>query len=248
VGVSPRDHRVEHGSNGFAVGGECVLDARYGAVDRRAGDKPVAFEVTQGLGEHLVGNAAVESLQFVEMARPASEFVQDPKTPFPADRIQRGGQGARSLCWRRGNGGHKMNDRGDLKVEPRTTKCVLYRAAAPFDAGQMKPVIEVRTYRAKPGKRSELLKILTEHAFPIQRGMGVKVLGPLPSTEDEVSFVWLRAFPNEASRSPLKSAFYEGPEWTGQLEASIMPLLQDYGAVVVEDTIGLWSTWPRATG
>jgi hypothetical protein len=28
---------------------------------------------------------------------------------------------------------------------------------------------------------------------------------------------------------------YEGPGWTGQLEQQLMPLLQDYGSVVVED-------------
>jgi hypothetical protein len=74
----------------------------------------------------------------------------------------------------------------------------------------------------------------------------VKLLGPLPATEDDVSFVWLRAFPDEASREPLKSAFYEGPEWTGELEAKVMPLLDGYGAVVVADTAGLWDAWPAA--
>lgn len=108
----------------------------------------------------------------------------------------------------------------------------------------MSPVIEVRTYRAKPGKRTELLKIVREQAFPIQRRLGMKLIGPLPATEDEVSFVWLRAFPDEASRAPLKSAFYDGPGWTGELEAKVMPLLDHYGAVVVEDTVGIWDAWP----
>jgi hypothetical protein len=73
------------------------------------------------------------------------------------------------------------------------------------------PVIEVRTYRAKPGKRAELLAILREQAFPVQRRLGVKIVGPLPAAEDEVGFVWLRAFLDEASRGPMKAAFYDGP-------------------------------------
>lgn len=108
----------------------------------------------------------------------------------------------------------------------------------------MSPVIEVRTYRAKPGKRAELLAILREQAFPVQRRLGVKIAGPLPATEDDVSFVWLRAFPDEASREPLRAAFYQGPEWTGGLEAKVMPLLDEYGAFVVEDAAGLWDGWP----
>jgi hypothetical protein len=111
----------------------------------------------------------------------------------------------------------------------------------------MNAVIEVRTYRAKPGKRAKLLEILAEEAFPIQRRLGVKIVGPLPSTDDDVSFVWLRVFPNEASRTPLKAAFYEGPEWTDHLEGQVMPLLEDYGAVAVADTAGLWTTLPSAT-
>jgi hypothetical protein len=37
---------------------------------------------------------------------------------------------------------------------------------------------------------------------------------------------------------------YEGPGWTGQLEQQVMPLLQDYGSVVVEDRDSLWQQWP----
>jgi hypothetical protein len=110
----------------------------------------------------------------------------------------------------------------------------------------MSPVIEVRTYRAKPGKRTELLAILREQSFPIQRRLGVKLIGPLPATDDDVSFVWLRAFPDEASRGPLKSAFYDGPDWTGELEAKVMPLLDEHRAIVVADTEGLWDAWPDA--
>ena len=56
--------------------------------------------------------------------------------------------------------------------------------------------------------------------------------------------VWLRAFPEEASRDELKRAFYEGPEWTGELEELLMPLLEEYAAVLVEDHDGVWERWP----
>jgi hypothetical protein len=113
----------------------------------------------------------------------------------------------------------------------------------------MSSVIEVRTYRARPGARGRLLDLLRSDAFPVQRRLGMKVLGPFPSREDEVTFVWLRGFPDEASREPLKAAFYEGPDWLGRLEPLIMPLLDAYSAVVVEDEADLWKHWPDpATG
>lgn len=105
-------------------------------------------------------------------------------------------------------------------------------------------VIEVRTYRAREGQRERLMALTREFAFPIHRRLGMQVLGPFPSLEDTVTFVWLRAFPTGASRDALKSAFYEGPEWTGHLEQQLMPLLDDYGSVLVEDHDGLWQRWP----
>jgi hypothetical protein len=105
------------------------------------------------------------------------------------------------------------------------------------------PVIEVRTYRARDGQREQLMTLMRELAFPVQRQLGMKVLGPIPSLEDEVTFVWLRAFPAAEHRDDMKRAFYEGPEWTTRLEAQLMPLLADYTSVPVQ--VGaLWQFWP----
>jgi len=108
-------------------------------------------------------------------------------------------------------------------------------------------VMEVRTYRAKPTMRAPLLDLLRSRAFPLQRELGMRVLGPFPSQEDEVTFVWLRGFPDEASREALKAAFYQGADWLGGLEAEILPMLDGYAAVVVQDTADLWSRWPAET-
>src|ERR1035437_5082774 len=105
-------------------------------------------------------------------------------------------------------------------------------------------VIEVRTYRARDGQRERLITLMRELAFPLHRKLGMRVLGLFPSLDDPVTFVWLRAFPTGASRDALKRAFYEGPEWTGQLEDQLMPLLEDYASVLVEDHEGLLQRWP----
>jgi hypothetical protein len=112
----------------------------------------------------------------------------------------------------------------------------------------MTAVIEVRTYRAKPGRRDELLHLLRTRAFPLQRELGMKVLGPFPSLGDDVTFVWLRAFPSPESRDPMKEAFYGGSAWLGELEDLAMPLIDDYEAQLVDDTEGLWAAWPQLPG
>lgn len=56
-------------------------------------------------------------------------------------------------------------------------------------------VIEVRTYRARAGQRERLMALMHELAFPVHRKLGMRALGPFPSLEDPVTFVWLRAVP-----------------------------------------------------
>jgi hypothetical protein len=105
-------------------------------------------------------------------------------------------------------------------------------------------VIEVRTYRAREGQRERLMALMRGLAFPVHRALGIRVLGPFPSLDDEVGLVWLRAYPTAASRETLSRAFYESPEWVQELEGQLMPLIDQYSAVLVDDRYGLWQLWP----
>jgi len=109
----------------------------------------------------------------------------------------------------------------------------------------MTAVIEVRTYRTTPGNRETLIEAMLTRSFPVLREIGMKLLGPFPSRDDEDTFVWLRAFPDEASRSPMKDAFYGGELWLEELEEELMPLIAGYESVLVGDYIGLWEVWPE---
>lgn len=111
----------------------------------------------------------------------------------------------------------------------------------------MAAVIEVRTYRATPGSRETLIEAMQTRATPAHREIGMKVLGPFPSTEDEDTFVWLRAFPDAESRDPMKESFYCGPLWLGELEPVLMPLIAHFESVLVEDSVGFWDSWPGQT-
>ena len=100
-------------------------------------------------------------------------------------------------------------------------------------------IIEMRTYKTKPGRRSEFLEIFHAKSIPAHKEIGMKILGPFLSVEDPDSFFFMRGFPDRSSREPMKAKFYEGELWKGELENVLLPMLEEYEAIVVEDADNL---------
>jgi hypothetical protein len=96
-------------------------------------------------------------------------------------------------------------------------------------------IIEMRTYRTKPGKRSEFLEVFRKRSMPAHAEIGMKILGPFVSVEDPDLFFFMRGFPDLASREPMKAKFYEGPLWKSELEQVLLPMLERYDVVLVDD-------------
>jgi hypothetical protein len=103
-------------------------------------------------------------------------------------------------------------------------------------------IIEMRTYKIESGKRAEFLEILETKAIPAHQKIGMKILGPFLSIEDDDTFFWMRAFPDQQSRERMRDEFYEGKLWKAELEQKLMPILKKYDVVVVEakDGLGEW--------
>lgn len=99
-------------------------------------------------------------------------------------------------------------------------------------------IIEMRTYKTKPGKRSQFLEIFRSKSIPAHTEIGMKILGPFLSIEDPDAFFWMRGFPDVPSREPMKAKFYEGELWKGGLENVLLPMLDKYEMVLVEDPEG----------
>lgn len=95
-------------------------------------------------------------------------------------------------------------------------------------------IIEMRTYRIKPGKRAEFLEIFRTKSLPAHREIGMTIAGPFLSVEDSDTFFFMRGFPNLESREPMKAKFYEGELWKRELESVLMPMIERYEVVVVE--------------
>jgi hypothetical protein len=100
-------------------------------------------------------------------------------------------------------------------------------------------IIEMRTYKTKPGMRSRFLEIFRSKSIPAHAEIGMKILGPFLSVEDANTFFFMRGFPDLASREPMKAQFYENELWKRELESVLLPMLEKYEVVVVEDPDGM---------
>lgn len=96
-------------------------------------------------------------------------------------------------------------------------------------------IIEMRTYRLKPGLRSQFLDIFLTKSVPAHAEIGMKIVGPFLSIDDPNTFFFMRGFPDLESREPMKAKFYEGELWKRELENELMPMIENYDVVLVED-------------
>jgi len=106
-------------------------------------------------------------------------------------------------------------------------------------------IVEVRSYRIKPGRRDEFIKLFESRAVPALRAYGMKVQGPLLDVENPNKFVWLRSFPSIKERDRLKKEFYESDLWKNELEAIAMPLIDSYDCILCETSPGYVFDGPR---
>ena len=103
-------------------------------------------------------------------------------------------------------------------------------------------IIEMRTYKTKPGQREAFLALFRAKSMPAHREIGMKIIGPFPSLEDADTFFFMRGFPDLASREPMRDRFYQGDLWKRELEHRLLPMLEKYDVVLVEadEDLGGW--------
>jgi hypothetical protein len=97
-------------------------------------------------------------------------------------------------------------------------------------------IVEVRSYRIKPGRREEFIRFFETRSIPALRAHGMRILGPLLDLENPNKFVWMRIFPSLDERERMRTAFYEGELWKNELEAIAMPMLESYDVILCETT------------
>ena len=99
-------------------------------------------------------------------------------------------------------------------------------------------IVEVRSYRIKPGKRAEFIEFFQTKAVPALRAHGMKIQGPMLDLENPNKFVWLRSFPSLEERERMRTEFYEGDLWKNEMEGIAMPMLESYDVILCETAPG----------
>jgi hypothetical protein len=81
------------------------------------------------------------------------------------------------------------------------------------------PVLELRQYATKPGRRDELIEIFErELSVPLEE-MGSIVHGQFRDVDNADRFVWLRGFTSMRSRPDALTSFYTSDIWYRHREA-----------------------------
>src|SRR5678815_968930 len=91
-----------------------------------------------------------------------------------------------------------------------------------FSDGDLDPsqVLELRQYTLHPGQRDALIDLFDREFIEPQEAAGMSVIGQFRDRDAADRFVWLRGFPDLASRAARLQTFYGGPVWQAHRDAA----------------------------
>lgn len=82
------------------------------------------------------------------------------------------------------------------------------------------PIVELRQYTLHRGKRDVLIDLFDREFIESQEALGMRIIGQFRDLDKPDRFVWLRGFPDMATRAQALQAFYSGPVWKAQRNAA----------------------------
>lgn len=97
-------------------------------------------------------------------------------------------------------------------------------------------VLEIRTYRLKPGTGAAFHSTMVERCMPLLGRFGIRVLrfGPSERNEDGVEeYVLLRSFESLPARDEQEERFYGSEEWQSGPRRDIVSRIESFHTVVL---------------
>lgn len=82
------------------------------------------------------------------------------------------------------------------------------------------PVIELRHYTLRPGKRETLIALFDRELVEPQEAVGMQVVGQFRDIDRPDVFTWIRGFADMPARTAALAAFYDGPVWGAHRDAA----------------------------
>lgn len=87
------------------------------------------------------------------------------------------------------------------------------------------PIVELRQYTLRGGRRDELITLFAREFIETQDAVGAHVLATFRDRDDPDRFVWMRGFPTMEARAEALKAFYGGPVWKAHRNAANATIL-----------------------
>ena len=91
---------------------------------------------------------------------------------------------------------------------------------------------ELRQYKVLPSKMNDWVRIMEDEIIPFQVSKGMVITGSYRGESDELVYVWMRRFENEAEREALYKAVYDSDHWKTKIAPKV-PEYLDRSAMVV---------------
>lgn len=92
----------------------------------------------------------------------------------------------------------------------------------------MTRLIEIRTYRLKPGTLAAFHEAMHTRAVPMLRSKGMDVVTYGRSDHEEESYHLVRAYANRQALDAEQSAFYGSAEWRDGPRAALVDRIETY--------------------
>ncbi|RUX32798.1 NIPSNAP family protein [Mesorhizobium sp. M7A.F.Ca.US.011.01.1.1] len=102
------------------------------------------------------------------------------------------------------------------------------------------PVVELRQYTLKPGRRDTLIGIFDGRLIEGQEDAGMTIIGQFRDLDRPDMFVWMRGFDGMDARKNALAAFYGGPVWAANSHAANATMIDS------DDVLLLKPAWPGA--
>ncbi|TIT74447.1 MAG: NIPSNAP family protein [Mesorhizobium sp.] len=102
------------------------------------------------------------------------------------------------------------------------------------------PVVELRQYTLKPGRRETLIALFDREFVETQEAVGMTVIGQFRDLDRPDMFVWLRGFEDMEARKDALTAFYGGPVWADHRDAANATMIDS------DDVLLLRPAWKGA--
>jgi hypothetical protein len=97
-------------------------------------------------------------------------------------------------------------------------------------------VLELRQYTLHPGQRDVLIELFDREFVESQEVLGMRVLGQFRDLGNPDRFVWLRGFPDMASRPGPLNSFYTGPVWKAHARAANATMIDSDNVLLLRPT------------